>query len=140
MIESNIEDLKEQINSALDLLNRKTALKLLGEILREYDLITASNLVKADCEPYLHKQMLEDCFYSEGREEAGFIKLTSILNMVEEVVNCDDYMSEKIEFEYFVRPETDEESEYKGHSDGVEWWTKDESVNLNDLYIQFQGN
>jgi len=140
MIESDIEDIKEQINSALDLLNRKTALKMLGEILREYDLITASNLVKTDCEPYLHKLMFEDCFYSEGREDTGFIKLTNILNIVEEVVNLDDYMSEKIKFEYFVRPETDEEIEENGHSTGVEWWTKDEDVSLNDLYIQFQGN
>jgi len=137
---NNIEDIKEQINSALDLLNRKTALKILGEILSEYDLTTASNLVKADCEPFLHKQMFDDCFYSEGNEESGFIKLTNILSMVEEVVNCDDYTGDKIEFEYFIRPETDEEIEENGHPTGVEWWTRDESVNLNDLYIQFQGN
>jgi len=140
MIQQDIEDVKEQIYSALDSLNRKTALKILGEILSEYDLTTASNLVIKDCEPCLNKLMFEDCHYDEGNEETGFIKLTNILNIVEEVVNCDDYTSEKIDFEYFVRPETDEEVEENGHPTGIEWWTKDESVNMNDLYIQFQGN
>jgi len=140
MIEQDIEDIKEQINSVLDTLNRKTALKIIGEILEEYDLKTASNIVKADCDVMLHKQMFEENFYSEGNEEAGFIRLKEILDAVEEIINLDDYISDNIHFEYFVKPMTDEEAEDEGHSDGVEWWTKDESIDIDKVYIQFEGN
>ena len=139
MNQTDYDDLKEQINSGLDTFNRKTALKMIGEILRDYDLITASNLVKADCEPYLHKQMFEDLHYSEGNEESGFVKLKEILDAVEEIVNLDNYISEDIHFEYFVRPETEEEAEENGHTDDIEWFTKDESIDIDKVYIQFEG-
>ena len=136
---NDYEDLKEQICSGLDTLNRKTALKLIGEILEDYDLAVASNIVKADCESSLHKQMFEECFYSEGNEDAGFIRLKDILDAVEEIVNLDDYISDDIHFEYFIRPETDEETEENGHTDDIEWFTKDESIDIDKVYIQFEG-
>jgi len=43
-----------------------------------------------------------------------------------------------INFTYFVRPETEEESEENGHSSGVEWWTKDDRVSINELYVGFE--
>lgn len=137
---SNVEDIKERICSALDLLNRETALQIISEILDDYSLYTASKIVKSDKDVDLNKLLFEESFYSEGNEEAGFIKLTTLLNAVEEVVNCDDYIDGDITFEYFVRPETDEENEENGHPTGVEWWTQNENVNINDLYIQFKGN
>lgn len=137
---NNYEDLKEQINSGLDTLNRKTALKMLGEILEDYDLKTVSNMVKADCDTPLNKHMFEDNFYSEGNEDAGFIRLKEILDAVEEIVNLDDYISDDIHFEYFVRPETEEESEKEGHNNGVEWWTGDERVDIDKVYIQFEAS
>jgi len=137
------EDIKEQVSILLDLTNRKTTLKLLGEILDEdYDLKTASNLVKADCNSSLNKMMFEECYYSEGNEEAGFIRLKDILDAVEEIVNLDDYNRvEDIHFEYFVRPETDEESEIEGrHDSGIEWWVADERVDIDKIYVQFDGS
>lgn len=132
---------KDDITDALDALNRKTALKILGEILdEEYDLQTASRIVLSDCDVSLNKSMFEECFYSEENEQAGYIRLKEILDAVEEIVNLDDYISGDINFEYFIRPETEEESEVEGHTDEIEWWTKDESIDINKLYIQFQGN
>ena len=137
-----IKNLKEQISDMLVPLNRKEALKLLGELLDEdYDLSVASNIVKADCEPDLNKRMFEECFYSEGNEGAGFIRLKEILDAVEEIVNLDDYISEDIVFEYFVRPETEEESEIEErHDSGVEWWVVDEKIDIDKVYIQFDGS
>jgi len=137
----DLKDIKDNISMLLEETNRKQALRILGEILDEdYDLSVASNIVKADCEPDLNKRMFEECFYSEGNEGAGHIKLKDILNAVEEIVNLDDYISEDICFEYFVRPETEEESEDEGRNDGIEWWTRDKSIDINKLYVQFEGN
>jgi len=137
---NDYENSKEQISDILITLNRKTALKLLGEILDEdYDLSVAGNIVKADCEPDLNKRMFEECFYSEGNEGAGHIRLKEILDVVEEIVNLDDYVSDDIHFEYFIRPETDEEAEENGHTDDIEWFTKDESIDIDKVHIQFEG-
>ena len=128
-----------QIVEILEKLDRKQALQILGDILdKEYDLRTASNIVKENCESSLNKMMFEDMFYEEGNEECGFIKLKDILEAVEEIVNCDDYLSGSINFTYFVRPETEEESEENGHSSGVEWWTKDDRVSIDKLYVGFE--
>jgi len=136
-----INNLKEEISDMLVPLNRKEALKLLGEILDEdYDLETASNIVKADCESSLNKRMFEDLHYSEGNEEAGFVRLKEILDAVEEMVNLDDYISDDIHFEYFIRPETVEEAEIEGHSDEIEWWVGDERIDIDKVYIQFDGS
>jgi len=84
----DLKDIKDNISMLLEETNRKQALRILGEILDEdYDLSVASNIVKADCEPDLNKRMFEECFYSEGNEGAGHIKLKDILNAVEEIVN-----------------------------------------------------
>jgi len=127
-----------QIVGILEKLNRKQALQILGELLdKEYDLCTVSNMVKEDCESVLNKMMFEDMTYDEGNETSGFVKLKDILEAVEEIINCDDYLSRSINFTYFVRPET-EESEENGHSSGVEWWTKDDRVSINELYVGFE--
>ena len=129
----------DQIVEILEKLNRKQALQILSEILhKEYDLYTTSKMVENDCEPYLNKRMFEDLFFDEGNEEGGFVKLKDILEAVEEIVNCDDYLNRSINFTYFVRPETEEESEENGHSSSVEWWTKDDRVSIDELYIGFE--
>jgi len=128
-----------QIVEILEKLNRKQALQILGEILdKEYDLRTASNIVKEDCDSSLNKITFEDMFFDEGNEESGFIKLRDILEAVEEIVKCDDYLNSSINFTYFVRPETKEESEDNGHSSGIEWWTKDDRVSIDELYVGFE--
>jgi len=128
-----------QIVEILGKLDRKETLQILGEILhKEYDLRTVSNMVKENCESVLNKMMFEDMFYEKGNEEGGFIKLKDVLEAVEEIVNCDDYLNGSINFTYFVRPETEEESEDNSHSSGVEWWTKDDRVSIDELYVGFE--
>ena len=129
----------DQIEEILEKLDRKQALQILGDILdKEYDLRTASNIVKEDCESSLNKITFEDMFFDEGDEDKGFIKLKDILKAAEEIVNCDDYLRRSINFTYFVRPETKEESEDNGHSSGIEWWTKDDRVSIDELYVGFE--
>ena len=128
-----------QIVEILDTLNRKQALHILGEILhKEYDLYTASNIVREDCESSLNKLTFEEMYYDEGDDTRGFVKLKDILEAVEEIINCDDYLSRSINFTHFVRRETDDESEENGRSSGVEWWTKDDRVDIDRLYIGFE--
>jgi len=134
-----MNDKYNQIVEILEKLDRKQALQILSDILyKEYDLRTTSNIVKEDCDSTLNKLTFEDMFYEEGNEECGFIKLKDILEAVEEIVNCDDYLSGSINFTYFVRPETNEESEENGHSSSVEWWCKDDRVNIDELYVGFE--
>jgi len=130
------------ITKILAKLDRNEALKLIGEILdKEYDLSTVSNMVKEDCNSILNKLMFDDIFYEEGNEDEGFIGLRTILDAVEEMVNCDDSISSDIEFNCFVRPETEDEKIKNGHDDddSVEWWIKDEFVDIDNLYVHFKG-
>ena len=134
-----MNDKYNQIVEILEKLDRKQALQILGELLdKEYDLRTASNIVKEDCDSSLNKITFEDMFFEEGNEESGFIKLKDILEAIEEIVNCDDYLSKSINFTYFVRPETEDEMEENGHGSGVEWWCKDDRVNIYELYVGFE--
>ena len=131
-----------QIINILSNLNRKEALNILGEILhKEYDLYTVSNMVKEDCDSTLNKSMFEDLLFDEGNEDTGFIELKTILDAVEEIVNCDDSISADINFNCFVRPETeDEKIENSDDSDdSIEWWTVDDRVSIDNLYVHFKG-
>jgi len=131
-----------QITNILSNLDRKEALNILGEILhKEYDLPTASNMVKQDCDSTLNKLMFEDLFYDEGNENEGFIGLRDILDAVEEIVNCDDSISADINFTCFVRPEDEDEKIENGHDDddSIEYWTVDDSVSIDNLYVHFKG-
>lgn len=121
-------------------LGNMESLQILSSIVRDYDLQTASNLIKMDCEPDLTKSLLEDYMYSEGNEEAGFISLSYLLDSIAEVINCDDsnYYNDEIKFQYFVRPETEDEMEENGHGDSIEWYTADENIDIEKLNIQFE--
>jgi len=131
-----------QITNILSKLDRKDALNILGDILhKEYDLRTVSNMIKEDCDSTLNKSMFEDMFYEEGNDDEGFIELRNILDAVEEIVNCDDSISTDINFNCFVRPENEDEKIENGHDgdDSVEWWTVDDKVNIDNLYVHFKG-
>lgn len=132
-----IDDLLMEVDSKL---GEKQSLQILSSIVREYDLQTASNLIKMDCEPDLTKSMIENYMYCEGNEEAGFIPLLHLLGSVAEVINCDNsnYYNDDIKFQYFVRRETEEEMEENGHSNYVEWYTADETIDVDKLNIQFE--
>lgn len=116
------------------------SLQILSSIVRDYDLQTASNLIKMDCEPDLTKSLLEDNMYCEGNEEAGFIPLSHLLDSIAEVINCDNsnYYNDDIKFQYFVRRETEEEMEEEGHGDSIDWYTVDENIDIEKLNIQFE--
>ena len=130
------------ITKILAKLDRKDALQLIGEILdKEYNLSTASNMVKQDCDSNLNKLMFDDMFYEEGNENEGYVELRTILDAVEEIINCDDSVNTDIKFTCFVRPEDEDEKIENGHDsdDSVEWWTIDESVDIDNLYVHFEG-
>jgi len=131
-----------QITNILEKLDRKEALNIIGEILdKEYDLRTASNMIKQDCDSNLNKLMFDDMFYEEGNENEGYVGLRTILDAVEKIVNCDDSISADIKFNCFVRPENEDEKIESGHDDddSVEWWTVDDRVNIDNLYVHFKG-
>lgn len=132
--------MKEKIIEILENFDRKDALKILSEILdEEYDLRTASNLVKSDCEPDLTKEIFDDNFYNEGNEDAGYIPLKKLINSVTETINCDiDSDFGDINFTCFVRLETEEEKNERSHNDGIAWWTGDENTKIENLNIQFE--
>lgn len=119
-------------------LGRKEMLNVLATLVEDNDLRTASNLIRKDCEPYLDKSQLVENQYSEGNEEAGYIELATALEFVEEVLNCDDSEYGDVEFQYFVRLETEEEIEENGRDKNVIWFTKDDKVKIEDLQIQFE--
>lgn len=134
----------ETTNKILDLLQvvddklgEKESLSILSSILSHYDLKTAAMLVKAGCDPCILKRCYEDKHFDEGNEEAGFVSLSEILSDMEEILNCDDSLPD-IRFTKFLRLETDEEKEDEGHSQDVEWFTEDESHNIEDTYIGFE--
>lgn len=114
-----------------------TGLQVLSEIIKCYDLDTAANLVKANCEPFLTKDCYEDRYFDEGNEEAGFVSLKELLKDVETVLNCDDY-SPDIHFTKFIRLETYEEKKEEGHSLDTVWFTVDDSLDINNAIIQFE--
>jgi hypothetical protein len=115
---------------------KNSSLEVLSSILSNFDLDTAANLVKANCEPFITKNYFEDIHFDKGNEEAGFVSLISLLNDIETVLNCDDSSSD-IHFTNFIRLETDEEKEEEGHSLDVEWLTMDERLDINEAIIQF---
>lgn len=113
------------------------SLSILSKILKDYDLDTAANLVRENCEPSICKWAFEDKHYDEGNEEAGFIELSTILNDYEKILNCDDSGSD-IHFKKFIRYETDEEKEEEGHSSDITWFTEDERRSIEDTYLEFE--
>lgn len=130
----NIEKSLEVIENEL---GRKSVLDMLAYLVKEQELNTASNLIKKDCEPFIDKGCLAEHRYDEGNEDAGYIDLSSILNYAEEILNCDDEYGD-VKFEYFVRPENQDEAEENKHNDSVTWFVKDESVKIKDLQVQYE--
>ena len=141
----NVNLYNETLNKINDLLiemdkqlGENQSLEILSSIVRDYDLITASNLIKMNCDPYLAKSILEDRTYNEGNENAGFISLTSLLESIEEIINCDDDCIGEVKFQHFVRRETEEEMEENGHGSSVDWYTIDENIDIKKLNVQFE--
>lgn len=115
-------------------LGREYSLEIISVLLKDYDLKFLGELVKADYEPSIDNQYLqENCCYDEGNEEAGHIPLKSIFSFVEEILNkADDERCLKFD-NYYVSRETEEEMEEEGHDDSVEWYKEDKEIELNNL-------
>jgi len=129
----------DKIRELLDTIPREEALKILAEIVDyDYELPLASSLIKKDCDPYLDKEQLIGNQYGEGNENAGYLDLSTVLEFVEEVLNCDDSNFGGVEFQHFVRPETEEETEEAEHDKNVIWFTEDTSIDMDKLLIQFE--
>jgi len=133
-----IDQMKAVIGSALDKIDRASALEVLSGIAYDYGLPTAANLLRKNCEPFLDKQLLEEGYYTEGDEDAGFVALSMLLQAVEKIINCDSYSRAKIQFQYFVRPESPEEAEEAGRLGKIDWWVKDETHDVRETFIQFR--
>lgn len=131
------EKVYDTLSFVYDTFGREESLKIIANILNDYDLVTASNLVKADCEPCITKNYYQDKHFDEGNEEAGFTGLKELLTDIETILNCDDSSSD-IKFTEFIRLETDVEKEESGHSLSVEWFISDVSHSIKDTYIGFE--
>lgn len=133
--------MKSETNVILKLLDKKNneeCFEILAEVLRECDFPMIAQLVKNEWDSF-SKACLVDDLYSEGDENAGVVSLRSLLNVVEGILKADndDYICGDISFSDAVRLETDEEKEENGHDNGINWYTKDESVNIDEIKIEF---
>lgn len=134
---------KQKYNEISDILskldddfNYDYSLSILADILKDYDLSTASNMVRHNCDPNIAKNCLD--YFDEGNEDSGFINLSSIISDYEEILNCDDSNGD-VKIRHAIRLETDEEKEENGHNNDVEWFTKDESINIKKIILEFEG-
>jgi hypothetical protein len=136
-------EMDELANKILNLLvdtDNKTALNALSQVVREFDLHVASNLIENDLEPsFMTKGSLEECFYSEGNEESGHVNLTAILKVFEQVINCDDTENDIRFEENLVRRYSQEELEEEGkNGDGITWYKRDETQTIKGILIGFE--
>ena len=133
-----IENIEKSLNIIENELGRESVLNILAHLVGEQELYTASNLIKKGYEPGIDKEYLSEQRYSEGNEDAGFIDLSLLLKYAEEILNCDDNKNYgDIEFQYFVRKETQEEMKENERDENVTWYTEDESKDIEKLQIQF---
>lgn len=133
----------ELANKILDLLNdtdNKKALNALSQVVREFDLHVAANLIENDLEPsFLTKGSFEELWYSEGNEQDGHIRLNTILKVWEQVLNCDKEESDMRFEKHLVRKYTQEELEEDGKTgDGIEWYKRDENKTTEGIFVGFE--
>lgn len=124
------------LSKKIDILNilegmpREKILVILSSILKDYDLTTASNMVKADCEPSLTVDaLLEGHMFEEGNEDAGMISVAGLLYPLKEILNASSD-NQKVNFTYFMRQETSKEVKDSGKDNSVAWFTEDKKVSL----------
>jgi hypothetical protein len=134
MDKEKIKKITNAVEEVLENLERKETVEVLASILENWDLNFLANLVKAEYEPKINSQWLqEECTYDEGNEEAGHMTLRSIFEFVEDILNkADEERFFKLG-KHYVRLETEEEMQEEGHSENVEWYTVDEEINLKNL-------
>ena len=134
-----VEKLESKISKLIESVENEDVLKIFSNILNEeFGLRDLSKLVECGWESGLTKENLLEYQYSEGNEECGCIELSTVLNFAEEVLDCCDDEYGSVDFQYFVRKETEKEAEESEHSDDVEYLTKNEIAEIKDLQLQFR--
>jgi len=124
----------EEVSDILSKLLDEYSLSILADILKDYDLNTASNMVRNDCDPNITKNCLE--YFDDGNVESGFINLSSIISDYEEILNCDDSGND-IKIGGALRLETKEEMEENGHN--IDWFTEDDTIDVKKIILEFEG-
>lgn len=138
---NKMKDLSKKILDLLEELEDKEALEVLAEVVTEYDLDVAANLIRENHEPSLTKGCFEEYLYGEGNEDAGHLPLAAILKEVEEVINCDTTERDITFTPCLVRHYTQEELQEEGkENDGIEWYKHDEEKKTGDILIGFDAN
>lgn len=138
--ELTTDKLKDKIMNLLEEVNDDDARNILAEVVSDFDLHVASNLIRENHDPTtLKKSSLENYRYSEGDESSGHISLSKLLTEVETIINCDKTEDFTVSLtRYEVRRYTREELiEENRLNDGVSWFLKDEKKRLDDKLIGF---
>lgn len=132
--------LAKKIFELLETHSDEEARAALSEVVREFDLDVAANLIAQNVEPHgLKKWSLEDDFYSEGNEQAGHFPLQRILEVFQEVINSDTSETKKIVLEkHPVRRYTEDELTEEGKDADIVWHKLDQSIDLEKLNIGFE--
>lgn len=132
------EEIKGYINKIYEVLepidNNDDLLEVFGELLIDYDLDFLGELVKKGYEPSITSRYLdEEWRYEEGKENAGHIPLSVILEFVEEILNTEDEERTLSFQNYTVRLETNEEMEESEHDEDTNWYIEDKELDKKQL-------
>lgn len=133
----------EKASKILDILEgvpTSQAQEILADVVQEFDLTVASNIIRAGHEPkYMTKSFLADDLYSEGNDSAGHVPVLALLKEVQSIVNLDTDESESIEFtKSFVRRYSQHELELEDKvGDGIEWYKEDKKQPVKGVLVGF---
>lgn len=129
----------EQILKILDTVQGDEINEILAEVVKEYDLDVASNIIKSGWDN-ISKSWFGDMIFDEGREGAGCVRLRQLLNILEEIINTegDDYCHGDIKLGNPLRVATDDEHEENGWSKNVEWMVEDKTMDIDKIILQFE--
>lgn len=132
--------LAEQIFTLLENTSDEQARSALSEVVREFDLHVAANLIAQNVNPIaLTKSSLEEDFYSEGNDQAGHLPLKRILDVFQEVINTDKSEKGTVQLEeHPVRRYTEAEMKEEELDEDIVWHKLDKTVDLNQLNIGFE--
>lgn len=134
-----MEEIKSKIFDLLEKVSDKEAREILADVVAEFDLHVASNLIRENFEPFfMTKGSLGEHYYSEGNEESGHLPLNALLDEVEKIINCDKEENDIKFTSCFVRKYTvDELEEEEKINDGIEWYKRDEEQPTKGKLIGF---
>ncbi|WP_099301891.1 hypothetical protein [Bacillus sp. Marseille-P3800] len=134
-----MNELSDKIFALLEDVKNEDARVALAEVVSEFGLEVAANLIENDLNPFFfQKSHFEEFHYSEGNEDAGHFPLADLLDEVKKIINCDaDGAGISID-DSFVRLYTSKELEEEGkENDGIVWWKHDDEKTTEGLLLGF---